>query len=55
MFQMNFTTKKSKRKEEKVSIHNVMMIQKGNDKMFGEWSNKLQNEDKRFVVNVVCL
>jgi hypothetical protein len=52
---MNFTTKKSKRKEEKASIHNVMMIQKGNNKMFGEWSNKLQKEDKRFVVNVVCL
>jgi hypothetical protein len=33
----------------------VMMIQKGNDKMFGKWSNKLQNEDKRIVVNVVHL
>ncbi len=36
-------------------VRDVMMIQKGNDKMFGEWSNKLQNEDRRFVVNVVCL
>jgi hypothetical protein len=32
-----------------------MMIQKGNDKMFGEWSNKLQNEDRKFIINVARL
>jgi hypothetical protein len=32
-----------------------MMIQKGNDKMFGEWSNKLQNEDRKIIINVTHL
>jgi hypothetical protein len=32
-----------------------MMIQKGNDKKFGEWSNKLQNEDKNIIINVAHL
>lgn len=32
-----------------------MMIQKGNDKMFGEWSNKLQNEDRKIIINVARL
>jgi hypothetical protein len=32
-----------------------MMIQKGNDKMFGKWSNKLQSEDIKIIINVAHL